>query len=317
MEKLSDVKNWLIFKVKFILKYSLLLLVLYSLYSFYFSIFPSPIKAEDILKSESAFTEATKLSLSNSLKNWTPNDITIPFLMSDDLPNFQEGQIEIIRHNARVLRDHFSRLRTTDKLDKNLASVFNLTAIDTRSWIFPSSESKYEEAVNKLHEYQEGIINGDSFFYPRSDNLILLLKQYNSALGGIYTRLNNAVKIKVLSSETEGDSNMKGEKEVIVRVSWYKIDDNFYRALGMSDVLLNSMIGIRKDFEKVLIDKNSVELIDLIIEILKDSNIKPLWVANGHPKSLFPLANKSLQLSTYLQDVRQKIGSLIVALSEG
>jgi len=65
----------------------------------------------------------------------------------------------------------------------------------------------------------------------------------------------------------------------------------------------------------VLKDKNSVKLVDKIIENLGRCQFEPLIVFNGAPGSVF--ANHSLNLSGMFNDSRQKISSLIVSLKQG
>ena len=65
----------------------------------------------------------------------------------------------------------------------------------------------------------------------------------------------------------------------------------------------------------MLEDKNSLGLVDKIIEDLSRCNFEPLIVFNGDPDSIF--ANHSLNLSGVFNDARQKINSLTVALKQG
>ena len=69
------------------------------------------------------------------------------------------------------------------------------------------------------------------------------------------------------------------------------------------------------DFIDVLVDKNSLNLVDKILEDLGRCHFEPIFVFNGDPDSIF--ANHSLNLSGVFNDARQKINSLIVALMQG
>jgi hypothetical protein len=102
---------------------------------------------------------------------------------------------------------------------------------------------------------------------------------------------------------------------VDIDIPWYKIDDNFYYAQGVAYALYESFRAIRFDFIDVLTDKNSVKLVDKILEDLGRCNFEPLIVFNGNPDSVF--ANHSLNLSGVFNDARQKANSLIVALKQG
>ena len=85
--------------------------------------------------------------------------------------------------------------------------------------------------------------------------------------------------------------------------------------MGVAYALYESFRAIKTDFIDVLVDKNSVKLVDKILENLGRCIFEPLIVFNGDPDSIF--ANHSLNLSGVFNDARQKINSLIVALKQG
>jgi hypothetical protein len=102
---------------------------------------------------------------------------------------------------------------------------------------------------------------------------------------------------------------------VDIDIPWYRIDNNFYYAQGVAYALFESFKAIRVDFIDVLKDKNSVNLVDKILENLGRCHFEPLFVFNGDPESIF--ANHSLNLSGVFNDARQKVNSLIVSLQQG
>ena len=67
--------------------------------------------------------------------------------------------------------------------------------------------------------------------------------------------------------------------------------------------------------DDVLKDKNSLQLVDKILEDLRRCDFEPLVVFNGGLGSVF--ANHSLNLSGVFNDARQKVTSLVVALKQG
>lgn len=280
---------------------------------------PAPLKITSINQKVKGgyFIRVNQALIEQMYKNWLPNDIFWPTVLLDNMPNFQLGELDVVRYNLRVLRDNLSRLRTTDKLDPYVDKAFTALSNDPHKWWFPSAESKWKLGYEKLEEYYKNLIRGESHFYPRADNLIELLSQYASLMGGVNTRLVYApgdVK-KVLSIEKE-ESKSKGSTKILeVNIPWHRVDDNFYYAQGVAYALLESFKAIRKDFYNVLVDKNSVPLVDKIIEDLERCNFEPLIVFNGDPDSIF--ANHSLNLSSIFNDARQKVNSLIVALKQG
>ncbi len=265
-------------------------------------------------KTKGTYFIKTNLALIEQMReNWLPNDLFWPTIFLDNMPNFQIGQLEVVRYNVRVLRDNLSRMRTTDKLDPHAEAAFTALSNDPYKWWFPSAESKWKLSYENLQSFYENLLKGESNFYPRADNLVELLNQYLSLMGGANTRLINApgdIK-KTLSIERDKE----GQRLVDIDIPWSKIDDNFYYAQGIAYALYESFKAIRIDFKDVLIDKNSMELVDKILEYLGRCYFEPLIIFNGDPDSIF--ANHSLNLSGVFNDARQKMNSLTVALMQG
>jgi len=265
-----------------------------------------------------AFIRANQMLVEQMVHNWLPNDLFWPTVLLDNMPNFQMGTLEVVRYNTRVLRDNLSRMRTTDKLEPSAEGAFTALANDPLKWWFPSAESKWKLANENVLTFYQALLEGKSHFYPRADNLVELLDQYISLMGGVNTRLINAPHDldKVLhEDDEESEGSPKPEKKVDTAIPWYRIDDNFYYAQGVAYALYESFKAIRIDFIGVLKDKNSVKLVDKIIENLWRCNFEPLIVFNGKPGSIF--ANHSLNLSGIFNDGRQKINSLIVSVKQG
>ena len=264
-----------------------------------------------------AFIRTNQALIEQMHKNWLPNDLFWPTVLLDNMPNFQIGELEVVRYNIRVLRDNLSRMRTTDKLDPAAEKAFTSLSNDPYKWWFPSAESKWKEANRGLETFYENLLAGKSYFYPRADNLVELLQQYASLMGGANTRLINAPHDidSSLAVEEQSKDSSEGPKMVDINIPWYRIDDNFYYAQGIAYALYESFKAIRIDFMDVLTDKNSLKLVDKILENLERCYFEPLIVFNGDPGSIF--ANHSLNLSGVFNDARQKINSLIVSLMQG
>lgn len=264
-----------------------------------------------------AFVKVNELLIMQMYDNWLPNDLFWPTAFLDNMPNFQIGELEVVRYNVRVLRDNLSRMRTTDKLDPWAEGAFTGLSNDPFKWWFPSAESKWRKAYKDLEAYNNGLKNGTSFFYPRADNLVELLSQYASLMGGVNTRLINAPKRKetILPATEDVRRELKNGEMIQLDIPWRKIDDNFYYAQGVAYALYESFRAIRTDFYEVLKRKNSLKLVDKILEDLERCHFEPWIVFNGSPDSIF--ANHSLNVSGVFNDARQKIYSLMVALQQG
>jgi hypothetical protein len=314
---LDSIKSWL--KNLYVLPVIILILAIFcSVVMIKNSIKPDPVDLSTIIGNKKGiyFVRANQLLIEQMLKNWLPNDIFWPTIFLDNMPNFQLGQLEVVRYNTRVLRDNLTRMRTTDKLDPFAEKAFTSLSNDPHKWWFPSAESKWQQGYDNLEKYRENLVSGKSTFYPRADNLVQLLDQYISLMGGVNTKLISAAGYSspVSLKERNGvDPLEPGETDLVI--PWHEIDDNFYYAQGVAYALHLSFKAIRKDFIGVLQDKNSVNLVDKIIEDLSRCNFEPLIVFNGDPDSIF--ANHSLNLSGIFNDARQKINSLTVALKQG
>lgn len=264
-----------------------------------------------------AFLKVNQALIRQITENWLPNDLFWPTVLLDNMPSFQIGELEVLRYNVRVLRDNLSRMRTTDKLDPYAEEAFTALSNDPYKWWFPSAESKWEKAGENLEKFYRGLVEGTSHFYPRADNLLELLSEYASLMGGVNTRLINAPRRResVLPLDEDQESEKEPSSLVYLDIPWRKIDDNFYYGQGVGYALYQSFKAIRIDFIEVLKDKNSVKLVDKIIEDLRRCDFEPVIVFNGAPDSVF--ANHSLNLSGMFNDARQKVYSLIVALRQG
>ncbi|MBW1721661.1 MAG: DUF2333 family protein [Deltaproteobacteria bacterium] len=283
---------------------------------------PGPLVLEDVDANVKGahFIRTNQALVKQMLENWMPNDLFWPTVFLDNMPNFQIGELEVVRYNVRVLRDNLSRMRTTDKLDPFAEAAFTALSNDPYKWWFPSAESKWKLGYDQLESFYRNLLTGKSDFYPRADNLVELLTQYASLMGGVNTRLINApgdISQTLMIEEKAGETapSQGGSTVVDINIPWYRVDDNFYYAQGVAYALNESFKAIRSDFKEVLVDKNSLLLVDKILEVLGRCQFEPLIVFNGDPDSIF--ANHSLNLSGLFNDARQKIQSLVVALKEG
>ena len=226
---------------------------------------------------------------------WLPNDpILTPGYFLDNVPNFQLGVLQILRHGSRVLRDNLTRQRTSDAVHKEVDLAYSKFANDPFKWWMPSAEGAFMSGSEALRRFRADL-GGQALFYPRADNLVQLLEAIVSELGATNTRLMRA-------SEPGA-------------VSWFQIDDNFYYAQGVAHASLGLLRAVKVDFDKVLTDKNAMEILDLILKSLEDSQFNPLLVTNGDKAGL--MANHSNNLKAFLDDARQKLNSLISILRQG
>ena len=294
------------------------IVLLYLLNMLYFSLLPNffTIEKNTGAPPGTAFIDTTISLMENELTSsggWLPNDIPpSPTWLLDNRRNFQLGVLEVVRYNTRVLRDGLSRQRTTDSIDSDCDKAFTSFSNDPLKWIFPSAESKYQDGIDRLANYQQRLASGSAYFYPRSDNLIQLLEQYASLLGGVNTRLLNVSRTRFTAHDNA--STASGLPQY-TRVPWMKIDDNFYFARGVGYGLYHMFKALRIDFAQVLKDKNADIIMAEIIASLEETSFEPLVVTNGGKKGIF--ASHCSNLRVFLDDARQKINSLVSILAQG
>ncbi len=274
----------------------------------FFPVTANPAKPPGVL-----YTETAARLLEHELRGpggWLPNDMLLsPTRLLDNKPNFQLGVLEVVRYSARILRDNLSRQRTTDTIDADCDKAFTCFSNDPRKWIMPSAEGKYKEGITALHKYSQRIEFKTARFYPRSDNLIQLLEQYVSLLGGINTRLLNASRKHVVAGDDRDNLPQSSP------IPWHEIDDNFYYAQGVGYALYHMFQSLKGDFDQVLQDKNARVIAAAIIASLEETCFEPLIVTNGGKAGIF--ANHSSNLRVFLDDARQKTASLIRILDQG
>jgi len=244
----------------------------------------------------------------NGPGGWLPNDLALtPGWMLDNRPNFQLGVLEVVRYSTYALRENLSRQRTTDRIDPDCDTAFTRFSNDPERWMMPSAENKYRGGIVALDTYVGNLKQGSAYFYPRSDNLIMLLEQYASLLGGATARLLNASRPEATAIGEDLSDHAP--------VTWSEIDNNLYYAQGVGYGLYHVFLAIAVDFEKILSDKNSEQIAREIIASLEESYFEPTIVTNGNRSGI--LANHSNNLRVFLDDARQKMNSLIKMLDQG
>lgn len=231
----------------------------------------------------------------DGLGGWLPNDLVgSPGYFLDNLPNFQMGVLQTVRHTSRVVRDNLSRQRTSDAVHQQTDLAYSSFANDPRRWVFPSAEGAFKRGIAALVQFRSEL-GGGANIYPRADNLIELLNIYISELGTVSTHLLEA---------QESD-----------KVGWLEVDDNFYYAQGVAHAMYGIMIAVQRDFQQVLSDKNATDITGLILQSLRASQFDPWFITNGSKDGF--LANHSNNLKVFLDDVRQKMKSLVSILDQG
>jgi hypothetical protein len=226
----------------------------------------------------------------DSPTGWRPNDFFLwgPGLWADNNANRQLGIIQVARESTRVLRDHLTKVSSTE-YDPNLVDADTRFRNDARKFWFPSAESAFEAGVEALRRYVAGLATAPPVSKPitrRNVELIKLFQVWTDLLGDAH------------SSLLRDDS------------SWFGTDDAFYHAQGYAHVMHHLTRAVRREYAADLASRTTVlELFDRAADSLgRAALMKPVVVLDGGAAGLF--ANHRRNLDAYLIDARQVMYSI-------
>ncbi len=252
------------------------------------------------------------------------NDILPPFMLMDDMPAWELGVLEMIRDMALAMRTDFSRSQSQSVENSLLKQVQPKFNIEHRSWAIPSPEDEYTAATKLLRTYRQALMdpnNQEHQFFARADNLRDWLKQAEKRLGSYSQRLSASVGQDRLNTDLAGDISARQSTvtpdQLMVKTSWWRIDDEFYEARGACWALLHLLKAIEVDFADVLQRKNAAVSLQQIIREL-ESTQQTIWtpmVLNGSGFGV--LANHSLVMANYISRANAALIDLTELLSQG
>ncbi|MCB2382403.1 DUF2333 family protein [Shewanella sp. SR1] len=308
-----------------------LVLIGYGL-SVWWSIEPDPINPQQLTATDKnvvGYATTTSLILTvetllDKQGGWLSNDVMPPSIFMDNMPAFEYGALEQARDLALIMRKEFSRSQSQSAADKDLGEAQSKLNIDHTSWLVPSAESEYRDAIKLLKLYRARMMdpsNQDAQFYARADNLNEWLKEVQKRLGSMSQRLSASVGQERLNTDLAGDNAARQSTPNLashqVKTSWWKIDDVFYESRGASWALLNFMRAVEVDFADVLKKKNAeVSLRQIIREL--EATQQTVWspvVLNGSGFGL--VANHSLVMANYVSRANAAVIDLTNLLSQG
>lgn len=252
------------------------------------------------------------------------NDIFVPGVYLDNIPNWEFGVLIQVRDLARVLRNDYSRSQSQSLEDPDLARAEPLFNFDNDSWILPATEKEYRRAIELVESYQARLVETgepDTQFYARADNLREWLAVVEKRLGSLSQRLSASVgRARVntnLAGDPAADNATPQPSVVMVKTPWTLIDDVFFEARGTAWALVHFLRAAEYDFRDVLAKKNAVVSLRQIIREL-EASLEPLrspMVLNGTGYALF--ANHSLVMASYLSRANSAVINLRELLDQG
>jgi len=221
----------------------------------------------------------------DGVTGWRPNDIVIwgPSVAADNNANRQLGILQALRDTVRVFKDDLTKV-SSDVYDRNLVEADNLLRNDPYKWAFPSAESRYEKAVERLDAYVAGLRDGKSRpINTRNTELRNLLSTWTDLLGDAHADLYNT------------------------RVGWFEVDDVFYRATGYCHVIWHMLAAAEHEYRGEIGSRTGLKSLftELHPPLSRCAVIKPIYVFNGRDSGM--LANQRRNLDSYVNEVRQKM----------
>ena len=271
----------------------------------------------------------TLIKVSESLLDkpggYLSNDVMPPSVFMDNMPAWEFGALEMVRDLALAMRKDFSRSQSQSLENPQLIKAQPNLNINHRSWIIPSAESMYEDAIEQLYTYQSDLADpstGDAQFYARADNLRDWLKQVEKRLGSLSQKLSASVGQERVDTSLAGDASAQQSTPTtqnrMDKTSWWKLDDNFYEAKGASWALIHFLKAVEVDFAAVLEKKERAsEPSDKSSESLEATQ-QTVWspmILNGSGFGM--LANHSLVMANYISRANAALIELTELLNQG
>ncbi len=252
------------------------------------------------------------------------NDVLPPFVMMDNVPNWEFGVLVQVRDLARVMRNDISRSQSQSSEDADLAEADPKFHYDHDSWILPRTEAEYRKGQEYFHNYlthMADTTDPEAQFFARTDNLVVWLNLVEKRLGALSQKLSASVGQDRVNTDTGGDevatTSTYKPSELRVKTPWLEIDDNFYEARGATWALIHFMKAIELDFKAVLEKKNALVSLRQIIrelEATQDTIWTPM-ILNGSGFGFF--ANHSLVMASYISRANAGVIDLRQLLEDG
>ncbi|HUO04782.1 MAG TPA: DUF2333 family protein [Candidatus Binataceae bacterium] len=227
---------------------------------------------------------------------WRPNDFFLwgPAIGPDNNANRQLGIIMAVRETTRVFKDDLTKV-SSNQYDKNLVIADTDFRNDAEKWVLPAPEGKYDDGVQHLQLYAQGLHTSPESsreLNVRAVELVRLFQAWTDLLGDAHANLYRTTK-------DDGSP-----------IRWWSSARDFYHAQGYAHVMYHMMIALKREYAEVIkSDPTLATLFDDTIDALgKAAVLKPLVIMNGSPDGLF--ANHRRNLDGYITEARQKMYSI-------
>jgi hypothetical protein len=260
----------------------------------------------------------------NKPGGYLSNDVTPPSIFLDNMPSWEFGVIIQLRDLSRALRKDMSRSQSQSTEDPDLAKAEPLLHFDHNSWMLPSTEGEYRQAIKYLDQYLLRLADpsqGQAQFYARADNLSSWLRDVETRLGSLSQNLSASVGQQRFNTDMAGESNSEQStptsNQQQVKTPRLLVDNVFYEARGSAWALIHILHAVEVDFGPVLEDKNALVSLQQIIRELEETQAT-VWspfILNGNGFGM--VANHSLVMANYISRANAAIIDLRELLEKG
>lgn len=238
-------------------------------------------------------------TLINKPGGYLRNDIAPPGLWLDNMPNWELGVLQQSRDLAAALEGLAGG-------DAYLEEATERLQVDSRDWLYPSAEHRFEQTLEALGGYLGGLSDTlDAGFTPQGEPLAAWLQRVEQRLDDLTYRLSASVGEREASRELGIDADQRPPA-----TPWYRVDDIFFEARGSGWALLHFLRGLERDYADLLEAAGATEHWHRLIAELEMTQQR-IWsplILNGSGFGLF--ANHSLIMANYTVRARDLAAEL-------
>lgn len=256
----------------------------------------------------------------NKPGGYLSNDIFPPGLWLDNIPSWEYGVLMQVRDMTQAMRKDIARSQSQSTENINLVKAEESFNADSKSWLFPPAEDRYNDGIKFLTAYEKQLLDSNDTngkFYPRADNLTNWLKGVETRLGSLSQRLSASVGQENIDIDADDVTDTLSPKEKIVKTPWLKIDNVFYEARGQAWALAQLLRAVEVDFHDILAKKEALVSLKQIIRDLEATQ-QTIWsplILNGSGFGFW--ANHSLVMANYISRANAAVMDLRRLLEQG
>lgn len=259
-----------------------------------------------------AVTTASLMTLIETLLEkpggYLRNDIAPPGVWLDNMPAWELGVLAQSRQLASLLP------AMEQSSSPSLALVQERLMGDSRDWLYPSTETRLEQALEALNGYLDRLRqDGEASFGDQGQGLAAWLEAIAASLDELGLQLSASIGSRDELRDLDIDADA-----LPPRTPWYRVDEVFFEARGQAWALMHLLEAVKRDQADVLAEAGVTGRWEQLVAELERSQ-RRLWsplVLNGSGFGIF--ANHSLVLANYMvraRDLAQEVSEGLADVS--